>query len=393
MTRTIAVICLLCLLSGRSAGQSSLSFSYQGTLSHEGNPVNGIHEIRATLWNASVGGNQISHTDIHPFVQVTDGLFSIQINFDNEAFNDAERWLQLAVDGTTLTPRHAINASPYSITTRGIVVDDTNRVGLGTATPIAKLDVNTSTTNAGNNTARFAASNLGPNTSHIHYGPFGSWFIRSASSTGSVIMQDTGGIVGIGTSSPSPDSQVTVSAATRDHALLALSSDNSRATINTLNIGGGPSLRALGGRDVSASGGGFIVSGLDTTLNIGIDDNEIMARNNGAESPLYLNKDGGSIFMGPQLAQPAFAYGRVSESGSPTSFTSNITATHRHGVGLYDVHVQGGPQPGDVIIATVEDPGLYINARIDGSSYRIETRSASSQNPSDSAFSYLIFRP
>lgn len=51
------------------------------------------------------------------------------------------------------------------------------------------------------------------------------------------------------------------------------------------------------GTDVSPSGGGYIVSGSVTSTNIAIDNNEIMARNNGAVSKLYLNNDGGDISM------------------------------------------------------------------------------------------------
>lgn len=42
----------------------------------------------------------------------------------------------------------------------------------------------------------------GSNISHVHYGPNGNWYIRSANNNGSVIIQDAGGFVGLGTSSP-----------------------------------------------------------------------------------------------------------------------------------------------------------------------------------------------
>jgi hypothetical protein len=52
-----------------------------------------------------------------------------------------------------------------------------------------------------------------------------------------------------------------------------------------------------GGTDVGLSGGGFIVNGELSGVNIGIDDNEIMARNNGATSPLYIQHEGGNTLM------------------------------------------------------------------------------------------------
>jgi hypothetical protein len=52
------------------------------------------------------------------------------------------------------------------------------------------------------NTAGFYAPNVGPNHSHIQFGSKGDWYIRSSTNTGVVILQDTGGNVGIGTTTP-----------------------------------------------------------------------------------------------------------------------------------------------------------------------------------------------
>ena len=55
------------------------------------------------------------------------------------------------------------------------------------------------------------------------------------------------------------------------------------------------------GTDASPSSGGYIMAGGTASPNIVIDDNEIMARNNGSVSPLYLNNDGGDIVCGGSL--------------------------------------------------------------------------------------------
>ena len=75
-------------------------------------------------------------------------------------------------------------------------------VGIGTSAPTAKLHVYTASASAGDNTARFQAPTIGPNSSHVHWGTTGDWYIRSAASTGKVIMQDSGGAVGIGVTDP-----------------------------------------------------------------------------------------------------------------------------------------------------------------------------------------------
>jgi len=54
-------------------------------------------------------------------------------------------------------------------------------------------------------------------------------------------------------------------------------------------------LQIEGGTDAELSGGGFIVVGSETGLNIAIDNNEIMARNNGAKSTLHFQANGGDL--------------------------------------------------------------------------------------------------
>ena len=68
------------------------------------------------------------------------------------------------------------------------------------------------------------------------------------------------------------------------------------------NVGIGTSFPAFrlhvdGGTDVGPSGGGYIVSGDAASLNVAIDNNEIMARDDGGNSPLYLNHEGGDVLI------------------------------------------------------------------------------------------------
>ncbi|MEQ1646666.1 MAG: tail fiber domain-containing protein, partial [Pyrinomonadaceae bacterium] len=49
------------------------------------------------------------------------------------------------------------------------------------------------------------------------------------------------------------------------------------------------------GTDVEPVGGGYIISGSTFSTNVTLDDNEIMARNNGNISTLFLNADGGDV--------------------------------------------------------------------------------------------------
>ncbi|HEY4004117.1 MAG TPA: hypothetical protein VGM60_02870 [Pseudonocardia sp.] len=58
------------------------------------------------------------------------------------------------------------------------------------------------TDNSTLDTAAFRKTALGPSWSHVHYGPTGDWYVRSAATTGKVVLQDAGGSVGIGTANP-----------------------------------------------------------------------------------------------------------------------------------------------------------------------------------------------
>lgn len=56
-------------------------------------------------------------------------------------------------------------------------------------------------------------------------------------------------------------------------------------------------LFVLNGTDAEPGSGGYIISGLTSSTNIVIDNNEIMARNNGATATLALNADGGNVHL------------------------------------------------------------------------------------------------
>jgi hypothetical protein len=92
----------------------------------------------------------------------------------------------------------------------------------------------------------------------------------------------------------------------------ALGASSRVTTSNTIQLGralGEDTVKAAGpmtvgnllsvtaGADVSPAGGGFIVAGLTNSINVAIDSNEIMARNNGATAPLLLNAQGGNVIL------------------------------------------------------------------------------------------------
>lgn len=73
----------------------------------------------------------------------------------------------------------------------------------------------------------------------------------------------------------------------------SLSTDGTATIGNTLTV--------TGGGDAALASGGYIVTGLTSGTNVAIDNNEIMARNNGVASTLYLNADGGVVETGEYI--------------------------------------------------------------------------------------------
>jgi hypothetical protein len=187
--------------------------------------------------------------------------------------------------------------------------------------------------------------------------------------------------------------QVTIADRGAIFGLEAYSSESAFPTIYASNTGAGPAIWALGTDDVALSGGGLIVAGDESGANIGIDQNEIMARNNGQTSTLFLNANGGSIKMGQYQIHPAHAYAKVSPSGPPLSLSLNITSVQRVSEGEYQIHVAGGALDSDVTVATVSQGLAIVGVYRSGAGYRVYLRGANTGDPVDVPFSLVVYRP
>ncbi|MEO6131003.1 MAG: hypothetical protein ABIQ02_04085, partial [Saprospiraceae bacterium] len=66
-------------------------------------------------------------------------------------------------------------------------------------------------------------------------------------------------------------------------------------------------LNVVGGTDVGIASGGFIQLGAANALNIGFDNNEIQARNNGVVARLHLNNGGGTVQIGNAIAPASYS--------------------------------------------------------------------------------------
>ncbi|OPZ29893.1 MAG: hypothetical protein BWZ02_00911 [Lentisphaerae bacterium ADurb.BinA184] len=94
------------------------AFTYQGQLRHEGLPVTGLCDLAFTLWDADTDGTQVGTTATVTDVAVTEGLFTVVLDF-GQAFAGDARWLETTVTcpagtgtPTVLTPRQRVTATP-----------------------------------------------------------------------------------------------------------------------------------------------------------------------------------------------------------------------------------------------------------------------------------------
>ncbi len=178
------------------------------------------------------------------------------------------------------------------------------------------------------------------------------------------------------------------------HAIEATSNTTVFPTIFARNTAKeGSVLWAIGDSDASPSGGGLIVAGDQAAANIAIDGDEIMARDAGQPSTLHLNAEGGQINMGEHNIHPAFAYGKVDQTGTPIAVFSNVTAVIRVSEGDYEIHVSGGAQSTDIIIVSINDRVVVMGARPEGGNYRAYAFGNNTGDPLDTDFSFVIYRP
>jgi hypothetical protein len=98
------------------------AFTYQGRLLDTGGPANGNYDMRFYLRDALSGGNPVGATNNLAPVAVSNGLFTVVLDYGSGIFTGAARWLEIAVrtNGsvsayTVLLPREALTAVPYAL--------------------------------------------------------------------------------------------------------------------------------------------------------------------------------------------------------------------------------------------------------------------------------------
>jgi hypothetical protein len=95
-------------------------FTYQGHLTDGDNPADGDYDFEFKLYDDA--NTQVGSTVTVDDQTVTDGLFTVQLDFGSTAFQGDARWLEIGVRPgsstgayTTLSPRQPLTPSPYAL--------------------------------------------------------------------------------------------------------------------------------------------------------------------------------------------------------------------------------------------------------------------------------------
>ena len=323
---------VFCFAPALQAGTpTATQFTYQGFLENGGNPANGLFDFEFTLWNAEVSGSQVGSAVFLQDVPVEDGVFQVELDFGAAAFDGSLRWLRIRValaNGglTTLNPRQRVTAAPmalYSLQAPGGggeggtldsaydfggpgagrqitadagavhvvgpdgMISDAGFLGPGSliGRPEGFFDIQ-----ARHSFNIITGDPPDPATvgSYILDGtplnPIPQWVNLMASPGGNSIRRNTGsGLLFV--TEPAP-----LSPPDDFQMILTGGGDLGLGTLTPASR-----LHIADGSDATLGGGGYFVTGPSNSTNLIMDDNELMARNNGAVSRLALNNDGGDV--------------------------------------------------------------------------------------------------
>lgn len=223
------------------------AFTYQGKLTSNSSPADGLHDFRCRLFDALTGGTQIGTTQCLEDVPVSDGVFAAVIDFGaaGHFVTSGQRFLEIDVRKNIgqpctdvfgyvlLTPRQAITPTPTATHAKtafalaaadgspldAVIVDSNGNVGFGTIAPshsvqIAKVgptlalqDIDSSGGSGGQQVGYVSYRDSGNiERAWVGYGSAGDpdFSIINVRPGGDIVLNtfSNGGKVGIGTASP-----------------------------------------------------------------------------------------------------------------------------------------------------------------------------------------------
>jgi hypothetical protein len=131
MKFNLAVLAALALLStinsqlSRCLAQGT-AFTYQGQLQNNGALANGNFDLKFTLFKTNITGTAVAGPVTNSDVGISNGLFTVTIDFGGAVWNGETNWLEIAVETnggspfTKLSPRQQVTPTPYAITAENL---------------------------------------------------------------------------------------------------------------------------------------------------------------------------------------------------------------------------------------------------------------------------------
>ena len=126
MSKTVVTmwLCVVGMVLGASVtgwgAPMGTATTYQGRLMDGDSPADGEYDFEFKLYDDSGGSGQEGSTVNIENEQVSDGLFTVGLDFGSDVFDGDARWLEIGVrpgdsngSFTTLTPRTELTPMPY----------------------------------------------------------------------------------------------------------------------------------------------------------------------------------------------------------------------------------------------------------------------------------------
>ena len=147
--RTLASSALLLstlIYQPSTANAQGTGFTYQGQLNDGAGLANGTYDLDFTVFDALSGGTVVAGPLTNAATAVSNGLFTVTLDFGAGVFTGPDRWLEIGVqtnggsDFVTLSPRQSLTPAPYSIYSGNSAHADQAGAVLGGAISPAQLN-------------------------------------------------------------------------------------------------------------------------------------------------------------------------------------------------------------------------------------------------------------
>jgi hypothetical protein len=353
MKRWLAVSALSALvalstLAGVHAQGVTQPFTYQGFLRQGGAPLNNPSQsMRFRIFDALTGGTMLWDSGALT-VNVSNGLFTVQLNPPVSVWTGADRFLEIQVGATTLSPRVRIGSTPYANTATllnmfqtgtmnpdrmvithspalsnwGLQYRDTDdsfhflaggttvlRVGLGGPTALQIP--------AGAAAGRVLTSDASGNASWQPLPPSATvWAVSGAN-----IYNTNTGNVGIGTIAPTGRLHIEYNSSTTTPTLRLHETEADSARLEFTNTN---------------TARKWLIAGL---IGASAADDRLNFWNSAAGDILSIRGDGTVVATNPSTAPNAFALHGIISSTSPGAFSAAVrgqnNGTGVHGIGVW----------------------------------------------------------